>query len=205
MKNVLAVSACLKRCSVAISYGGNLYEVNEHIDAAANLVWLADTLVKSNKIDLGRIDGIIAASGPGSFTGIRVALSFAKGLALALRLPATSVSYFDIIRSLCSGVDYQNVLVAVKGEGNTVYLQRCHQDGSPLVAFQKSIDSVEVPYGITLAGDAAEEIASHQVNKNARTICIDDFRDAKYMLNLTQLITRESQIHPYYLAKILAF
>jgi tRNA A37 threonylcarbamoyladenosine modification protein TsaB len=98
--NVLAITACLKRCSIAIAYDGELFEVNEYIDAPKNLVFLTDELIKSKGVDLRRINGVITVSGPGSFTGIRTAQSLTKGIAFSMKIPAASVSYFDVIQHI---------------------------------------------------------------------------------------------------------
>ncbi|MDR2781670.1 MAG: tRNA (adenosine(37)-N6)-threonylcarbamoyltransferase complex dimerization subunit type 1 TsaB [Holosporaceae bacterium] len=188
MKNVLAVSACLKRCSVAISYEGNIYEVNEHIDAAANLVWLANNLIKSYDIDLRKINGIIAASGPGSFTGTRVAQSFAKGLALSLRLPSVSVSYFDVIRKIYAQQSNTNVVV-IKSEKNQVYYHI--NDYNYGISSYESLED-KIPDDATLIGDA--------IDASPNIVYITDFREAKNLLHFSHLISRESKISPLYIA-----
>ena len=117
MKNILAVTACLKRCSVAISYENKIYELNQNVDAASNLVSLANELCEANKIDLRKLDGVVTASGPGSFTGIRVAQSFAKGIALACGLPSLSVSYFDVIQRIFNK-QVNKLVIIIKSEKN---------------------------------------------------------------------------------------
>ncbi|MDQ2857028.1 MAG: tRNA (adenosine(37)-N6)-threonylcarbamoyltransferase complex dimerization subunit type 1 TsaB [Candidatus Eremiobacteraeota bacterium] len=46
---------------------------------------------------LAELEGIAVGTGPGAFTGLRIALSYAKGLALAARLPLVGISSFDAL------------------------------------------------------------------------------------------------------------
>ncbi|MDR2724230.1 MAG: hypothetical protein LBB25_03460 [Holosporaceae bacterium] len=196
MKNIIAVSAQLKHCSIAISYEDRLYETNEDIDAASNLVWLFDNLVKCNSIDLQKIDGIIAAAGPCSFTGTRVSQSFAKGLALALKLPAANVNYFDIIENICAIRNFPNAIIVIRSEKKQAYYRIGEEIGiSPPELLATKIDD-----GAVLMGDAADEIASYVKNKNITMIPVADFRKAKYLLEFAHLITSESLIQPFYIS-----
>ncbi|MDR2794581.1 MAG: tRNA (adenosine(37)-N6)-threonylcarbamoyltransferase complex dimerization subunit type 1 TsaB, partial [Holosporaceae bacterium] len=97
---LLAVTACLKRCSAAIVRDGIIGEKNLNADASSNFVGIVSDLLRENNIDVKKINGIITASGPGSFTGIRIAQSFTKGMAFSLKIPAVSVDYFDVIDSI---------------------------------------------------------------------------------------------------------
>ncbi|MDR0968468.1 MAG: tRNA (adenosine(37)-N6)-threonylcarbamoyltransferase complex dimerization subunit type 1 TsaB [Holosporaceae bacterium] len=194
MKNVLAVTARLKRCSIAISYENEIYETNKDIDAASNLVELADNLIKSNNIDLRKIEGIITASGPGSFTGIRAAHSFAKGLALTLKLPAASVSYFDVVKNIAA-LNMKNVAVAIKSEKGQVYYQTDEEFGiCPHTSLEDKIKNAAA-----LVGDAWIFCSSSLLNAK-KAIYVDDFRRAKNLLSFSHLITQDSKIEPIYLS-----
>ncbi|MDR2645724.1 MAG: tRNA (adenosine(37)-N6)-threonylcarbamoyltransferase complex dimerization subunit type 1 TsaB [Holosporaceae bacterium] len=196
MKNVIAISACLKYCSVAISYENTLAEVNENADAAAHLVYLADTLIKQYRIDLQKIEGIITIAGPGSFTGIRVAQSFAKGLALSLGLPAISMNCFDIIKSIHDQQDFSNVVIVIKSERGQVYYKISDEIG---IATAEALGN-KIAIGTILMGDATAEVAAHAKDKIISAIHVSDFREAKRLLKFSHLITAESTITPCYIS-----
>ncbi|AJA90018.1 glycoprotease [Borreliella chilensis] len=52
--------------------------------------------VFKNNIDLNQIELIVNSCGPGSFTGLRISLSFVKGLALGLSIPFVNISTLDV-------------------------------------------------------------------------------------------------------------
>jgi tRNA threonylcarbamoyladenosine biosynthesis protein TsaB len=65
--------------------GGRLSE-------ARSVLAAADELLRSAGIEPRELDGIVAGTGPGSFTSIRIGLATARGLALALEIPVAGVS-----------------------------------------------------------------------------------------------------------------
>jgi tRNA threonylcarbamoyladenosine biosynthesis protein TsaB len=66
----------------------------EHLEQVAGIVQQA---VAEADVSLEQIDGLGVAVGPGSFSGIRVGMSFVKGLALALNKPVAGISSLEIM------------------------------------------------------------------------------------------------------------
>lgn len=188
MKNILAVTACLKRCSVAISYDNEIYEVNESVDAASNLVSFADELCESNGIDLHRLDGIVTASGPGSFTGIRVAQSFVKGVALAYNLHSLSVSYFDVIQRMFNQ-KISKLAIIIKSEKNEAYYKIVDNGEIGVVPYEKL--STMFSDGFTVIGESVPELNDVKFHEVA------DFRKATNLLSFEP--TCDSCIQPLYI------
>jgi len=58
---------------------------------------LIEDVLMTGSIDKNSLDGIIISTGPGSFTGLRVGLSTAKGLASALEIPLIGISTFGAV------------------------------------------------------------------------------------------------------------
>ena len=84
--------------SVAIVEDENLiaeYTVNYKKTHSQTLLPMLDELVKMTELDLGTIDAIAVAGGPGSFTGLRIGSATAKGLGLALNKPLIHVPTVD--------------------------------------------------------------------------------------------------------------
>ena len=64
---------------------------------------IIDNLFKISDLNINDIDKIAVAIGPGSFTGVRIALGIAKGLAMALNKPLIAVNELDILEAIASG------------------------------------------------------------------------------------------------------
>ena len=67
------------------------YSVNYKKTHSQTLLPMLDEIVKMAELDLAEIDAIAVASGPGSFTGLRIGSATVKGLGLALSKPVVSV------------------------------------------------------------------------------------------------------------------
>jgi tRNA threonylcarbamoyladenosine biosynthesis protein TsaB len=87
-------------CSVAISKNADLLtikELNNGYTHAENLHVFIDELLKENALKPIDLQAISISSGPGSYTGLRIGFSAAKGLAYALQIPLISI---DTLKAL---------------------------------------------------------------------------------------------------------
>jgi tRNA threonylcarbamoyladenosine biosynthesis protein TsaB len=129
---VLAIDTCLFACSVAVVDGGRVLArrvepmSRGHQERLAPLVQEA---MAEAGLSFDRLDRIGVTVGPGSFTGLRVGLAFAKGLASALSIPAVGIGALEALADTESG-DVVAVLDAKRGQ---VYLQ-AFSDGAPVSA-----------------------------------------------------------------------
>ncbi len=92
--NLLAIETSTSRASVALSVQGKVF-VEEEVsmrEHARVLLLMIDKLLLAAGIGFSEVEGIVFGEGPGSFTGIRIACSVAKGLAYAHDLPVFPVS-----------------------------------------------------------------------------------------------------------------
>ncbi|HEV7123404.1 MAG TPA: tRNA (adenosine(37)-N6)-threonylcarbamoyltransferase complex dimerization subunit type 1 TsaB [Rhodanobacter sp.] len=92
--NLLAIETATESCSVALVHGDELIARSEiaprrHTDL---VLPMADALLAEAGIGRHALDAIAVGRGPGSFTGVRLAVSLAQGMALALDLPVITIS-----------------------------------------------------------------------------------------------------------------
>jgi len=96
---LLAIDASTDIASVALKVGEKLFseEQGSQRTHAQLLLPMIDSLLVQANLQLNALDGIVFGCGPGSFTGLRIACSIAKGLAYAHSLPLIPVSSLGAI------------------------------------------------------------------------------------------------------------
>jgi tRNA threonylcarbamoyladenosine biosynthesis protein TsaB len=130
---VLAIDAALEACSVAlVRDGAELASISETMarGQAERLAPMTREAVESAGIAFADIDRIAVTTGPGSFTGVRVGLSFARALALALGRPCVGISTLEA-RALEAG---EAGLRAAFIETPGACYFALYEDGAPLIA-----------------------------------------------------------------------
>jgi tRNA threonylcarbamoyladenosine biosynthesis protein TsaB len=98
--NVLAIDTALNACAAALVCGGETRATQSETmerGHAERLAPLVDEMMRGVGATFNEIDRIVVTVGPGSFTGVRVGLSFARGLALALGRPCVGVSTLEAL------------------------------------------------------------------------------------------------------------
>ncbi|MFQ6604514.1 MAG: tRNA (adenosine(37)-N6)-threonylcarbamoyltransferase complex dimerization subunit type 1 TsaB [Fidelibacterota bacterium] len=123
----LGIETSSSRCSVALGNEDGLLglvEENRPREHARILPGFVQRLFRETGIANRDIDAVAVSIGPGSFTGLRIGLSFAKGLAYSRQLPIVPVPTME---ALIAGYDKpvkQSVCVLIHSHGNTFFCQQ---------------------------------------------------------------------------------
>lgn len=120
--NILAIETSSQACSVALSIDGVIAERHEILDNRHSDYLLAyiDALILDSCITKSDLDAIAIGTGPGSFTGLRLGMGVAHGLAYGLTIPLVPVPSLLAIAAQ-SVHDY--LLVAVDARMGEIYWQ----------------------------------------------------------------------------------
>jgi tRNA threonylcarbamoyladenosine biosynthesis protein TsaB len=117
---ILALETATEACSAALLVDGAIrerFEVAPRGHSQLILPMVEDLLAEA-AISLGRVDALAFGRGPGAFTGVRIAVGVAQGIAFGADLPVVPVS---TLAALAQGVDAAKVLVAMDARMNEVY------------------------------------------------------------------------------------
>lgn len=121
------------------------FTVNNKQTHSQTLLPMIDQVIKMSGIGLEELDGIAVAAGPGSFTGLRIGSSTAKGMALALNKPIISVPTLEGMAyrmAGCSGV----ICPLMDARRNQVYTGIYRVSGNRLECLleQSAVDILEI-------------------------------------------------------------
>lgn len=86
----------------------NLETKNKHSEVAMPTI---DNILKESNVDVSELNSIIVVNGPGSFTGVRIAVTIAKTIAYALSIPIRAI---DALSILALGVDTDKKIVSIE-------------------------------------------------------------------------------------------
>lgn len=98
MALILCIETGTDICSVALARNGELISLRESGEGknhAQNLAVYVEEILHENDIDAKNLDAIAVGKGPGSYTGLRIGVSLAKGLCYAASIPLIGVNSLE--------------------------------------------------------------------------------------------------------------
>lgn len=100
MALILSIETGTDICSVALANDGELMalrESDEGRDHAKKVALFVDELLRETGVQPSDLDAIAVGKGPGSYTGLRIGVSFAKGMCYALNIPLIAIGSLDAL------------------------------------------------------------------------------------------------------------
>jgi tRNA threonylcarbamoyladenosine biosynthesis protein TsaB len=96
---VLALDAATEACSVALFTNGELIarSVESGKSNAAKILGMVDEILAEGQVSLSMLDGIASSIGPGAFTGVRITVAVAQGIAFGANLPVAPVNTLEAL------------------------------------------------------------------------------------------------------------
>nr|WP_267505719.1 tRNA (adenosine(37)-N6)-threonylcarbamoyltransferase complex dimerization subunit type 1 TsaB [Borreliella garinii] len=112
----------------------SLFELKSNFNFSIPKIF--NDFVITNNIDLNQIKLIVNSCGPGSFTGLRISLSFVKGLALGLSIPFVNISTLDVFANVVKNSSSVIVLTFTAGKYFLGHYKNCELIGK-ILCFSK--------------------------------------------------------------------
>ena len=153
--NILGIETSTNNCSVGVVTDGKIVSRNAQIGrsmASEQLVSLIDELL-IRPVKMKEIDAIAVSIGPGSYTGLRIGLSTAKGLAFARKLPVLPVPTMAVMESVARQTIKSDVVLMIKSHRDLAY-HVLSRNESPL-----KINNIDIGY------DSFSDIHQRYTNK----------------------------------------
>ena len=100
MALILNIETSTEVCSVSLAKNGNLLFKKESIEGmnhSRKLSVFIEEIFAENNMQINALDAIAVSKGPGSYTGLRIGVSVAKGLCYGLNIPLISVNSLEIL------------------------------------------------------------------------------------------------------------
>lgn len=126
MALILSIETGTDICSVALANDGELMalrESDEGRDHAKKVALFVDELLRETGVQPSDIDAIAVGKGPGSYTGLRIGVSFAKGMCYALGIPLIAIGSLDALTEVARE-DFEAGILDVE-EGDWTQAKLC--------------------------------------------------------------------------------
>ncbi|MDD5570811.1 MAG: tRNA (adenosine(37)-N6)-threonylcarbamoyltransferase complex dimerization subunit type 1 TsaB [Bacteroidales bacterium] len=222
MPLILNIETATNICSVALSEKEKIISFREtsiENSHSSLLTVFIEKIFNEAKIKLSDIDAVCVSKGPGSFTGLRIGVSTAKGLCYALEKPLLSV---NTLKAITWG------MIKNKKDKNTLYCPMLDARRMEVYTalFNSNLEEVETTNARIIDKNSFSEILSKTkiiffgdgadkcreiLKNNQNAVFIDDFNtSAKYMAELSyQKFTKKefenvAYFEPYYLKDFFA-
>jgi tRNA threonylcarbamoyladenosine biosynthesis protein TsaB len=155
-------------CAAALRWGDDTVAYVQEDMAkgqAERLMPLLQELLDQEGFGWADLDAIAVGIGPGNFTGIRIGVSAARGLALGLGIPAIGISSFELLRGAHSTSDHSCQWVSLPAPRETNYVQQ-FEGGKPnagpihLTVSAEGIDGFRLAGATKIIGDNAGDLCA---------------------------------------------
>lgn len=155
MSLLLNIDTALETGSVCLAESGKVIESNMNHHQHDHATWLHPAiheLLQNNNLEAGQLDAIAVTIGPGSYTGLRIGLSAAKGLCYALSKPLITVSTLEVMASLAVDEADQLICTVIDARRMEIFT----------ALYNKDLQLIREPGALVLQHDSFSDILSNQ-------------------------------------------
>ena len=222
MSLILGIETSTKICSVAVSDGEKLLAIEEEggeYSHSEKLTVFIQKVLGRAGLQLKDVDAVAVSKGPGSYTGLRIGVSVAKGLCYALDKPLIAVDTLQAMAKNVAILDdssdslYSPMIDARRMEVYTALYDDENNSVTPITAKiidENSFSEALIDQKIIFFGDGAEKCAE-ALDKNSNATFIDQGLPSAEFVNQIAFDKYQNQefedvayFEPYYLKDFVA-
>jgi tRNA threonylcarbamoyladenosine biosynthesis protein TsaB len=176
MARILSIETSTSICSVAIHEQGELIalaEIKEPGAHAEKLLLLVDEVFEKAGLSFADLDAVAVSQGPGSYTGLRIGVSTAKGIAYALEIPLIGINTLQAMAASQPVAPGDYVVAVLDARRKEVYTQTFGdslQELSPIeaVVLEEGVFASILDKGrVYFVGDGVEKVKEEVKSANA--------------------------------------
>ena len=194
MALILCIETTTTNCSVALAKDGDILGLKEDMGlnyshAERLHAYIEEVLLQAG-VKQNELDAIAVSKGPGSYTGLRIGVSSAKGLCFALNIPLISTNTLEALALQVKGEAIQNIIPVLDARRMEVYSAVYNANHQQIRAIkaeiidENSFSEYLSEDNVYFVGDGAEKCKEIIKSKNA--VFIDaTFPSAKEMAMLS--------------------
>jgi tRNA threonylcarbamoyladenosine biosynthesis protein TsaB len=123
MSTLIAIETSTENCSAALLHDGVLFERSELAPRrhAELILPMIESLLNEARLSRRELDAIAVGRGPGAFTGVRLAISVAQGIALGLDIPVVPISSLAALAQDTPAQVGESILATIDARMGEVY------------------------------------------------------------------------------------
>jgi tRNA threonylcarbamoyladenosine biosynthesis protein TsaB len=191
---ILALDSALARCSAALVVETAIVALRQEEarrGQAARLPLLAEAVLAEAGVEACRLDLIAVTVGPGSFTGIRAALSLAHGIGLGAGVPVVGVTVGEALAASLPRLGGRDFWAAIDSRRGRVFLER----GTTVEAV--ALGALPMPEGrVAVGGDAAIAVAAELAARDCDVMLTDARLPAPRLVAMAALARHRGELPP---------
>ena len=197
MTTILALDTATEACSVALLHNGKISTLDEISPRShtQRILPMVDELLTQANIQIKDVNYLVFGRGPGSFTGVRVGVSVAQGLAMGANLPVVAVSNLKAMaEEAYQKLGAEKVIALIDARMNEVYFAQFERNGEQwneveteqVCSPEKAISQFQVSENVVVVGTGWGAYSQFSEQNLPLVVSEITLPSAEYMLSIAQ-------------------
>lgn len=176
MALILNIDTALDAASLALAKDNQLIGFTQNNTPGSHATWIHQAirdLLHEHQLTLQDLDAIAVSNGPGSYTGLRIGLSTAKGLCFALKIPLLCINTLQIMASAVKNEATDLICAAIDARRMEIFTATYDKNLKPfeapsaLILNKQSFTKTLTEHSILFVGNGIDKIKTNIQHKNA--------------------------------------